>query len=250
MLKRTFDIAASAAGLVILSPVLCVLAVLVKGTSPGPVLFLQERVGRNFRRFRICKFRTMVVDAASRGGAITAGGDPRVTSVGRFLRKTKLDELPQLWNVLRGDMSLVGPRPEVPRYVERFRDEFSRVLTVRPGITDHASLEFRDEERILARAIDPEQEYVERVLPEKLRLSQDYVQQATFLGDVMLILRTLGRVVRPRPDDRDRKSEAASVAAEAVAPGTAVSECASPCGCARQGPLWGAEVRPPRGRTR
>jgi lipopolysaccharide/colanic/teichoic acid biosynthesis glycosyltransferase len=137
------------------------------------------------------KFRTMVVDAASAGPAITVGGDPRVTGTGRLLRRTKLDELPQLINVLTGDMSLVGPRPEVAKYVEAFRGEYSRVLSVRPGVTDYASIVYRDEESVLAASGDPERLYVEDVLPRKLKLNIEYIGRASFIEDIKIILKTL-----------------------------------------------------------
>jgi lipopolysaccharide/colanic/teichoic acid biosynthesis glycosyltransferase len=143
-MKRLFDIVASAAGLILLSPVMLLTALLIKLDSRGPVFFKQQRVGKGFRPFLIYKFRTMVEDAPQRGSSITVGADPRITRIGRFLRKTKFDELPQLINVLKGDMSLVGPRPEVPRYVEMFRDDYEEILRVRPGITDTASLKYED----------------------------------------------------------------------------------------------------------
>jgi lipopolysaccharide/colanic/teichoic acid biosynthesis glycosyltransferase len=142
-MKRTFDIVAAALGVVILSPLLLMAAVLVKLSSPGPVFFQQERIGKGFRPFLIYKFRTMRPDAPATGMLITVGNDPRVTRIGRLLRKTKIDELPQLINVLKGDMSLVGPRPEVPKYVELFRADYDEILRVRPGITDLASLKYR-----------------------------------------------------------------------------------------------------------
>ncbi len=200
-LKRAFDIAASALGLVLLAPLLLVAAVCVKLDSPGPAIYRQERVGRGGRRFRIHKFRTMrVADAASAGSGITVGADPRITRVGAFLRRTKLDELPQLVDVLAGDMSLVGPRPELPAYVAGYpADVRAKVLSVRPGITDLASLRFRDESALLARSPDPEREYRQVVLPAKLELACEYVDTATFAGDLRLIgltLRTL--VASPR----------------------------------------------------
>jgi lipopolysaccharide/colanic/teichoic acid biosynthesis glycosyltransferase len=194
-MKRLFDLTVSAAGLLILSPVLLLVALLIKLDSQGPVFFRQERIGRNFRPFSIYKFRTMVVDAPQRGAAITAGGDPRITRFGRLLRKSKIDELPQLINVLRGEMSLVGPRPEVPKYVELFRQEYDDILRVRPGITDLASLKYRDEAAVLAAAQNPEQEYVARILPEKIQLAKQYIRNASFLFDLKLILRTLLKVV-------------------------------------------------------
>lgn len=201
-MKRTMDVMASALGLLLASPVLVIVAGLVKITSPGPVFFRQQRIGQGFRPFTIYKFRTMVADAPARGRAITVGDDPRITRIGRLLRKTKIDELPQLINVLRGDMSLVGPRPEVPRYVEMFRQDYADILQVRPGITDPASLQYRDEATVLARAEDPEEEYVRRILPEKIRVAKQYVRSHSAATDVWLILQTvcklLGDHVRPR----------------------------------------------------
>ena len=196
MIKRLFDVVAAVAGLLVLSPLFALVALAIKLTSPGPVFFRQERVGRDFRPFRIYKFRTMVVDAPRLGGQITAGRDPRITSIGHLLRKTKLDELPQLLNVLFGEMSLVGPRPEVPKYVEMFRPQFAEVLSVRPGITDLASVKYRDENEILGRADDPEAAYVNQVLPDKLALATEYVRRASFWFDVRLIFATFWKVMR------------------------------------------------------
>ena len=190
-MKRVLDVAMAALGLVALSPLLGVVALLVRLTSPGPVFFRQERVGRDFRTFRLLKFRSMVRDAAELGGPITAGDDPRITPLGHILRKTKIDELPQLINVLKDDMSLVGPRPEVPRYVEMFRADYEEILQVRPGITDLASIEYRDEAAVLAEADDPEEEYVRRVLPEKIRLAKEYLRRSSFLFDLSLIVKTV-----------------------------------------------------------
>ncbi len=198
MLKRAFDILVAVAGLTLLSPFLLLAALLVKLTSRGPVLFRQERMGRNFHPFLICKFRTMVQDAPSRGRAITVGDDPRITSVGRILRKTKIDEIPQLFNVLRGDMSLVGPRPELPQYVELFHRDYETILQVRPGITDLASLRYRDEAAILNRAADPGEEYVRRVLPEKIRLARQYLRRASFLFDLFILATTAWLLVWDR----------------------------------------------------
>jgi lipopolysaccharide/colanic/teichoic acid biosynthesis glycosyltransferase len=167
---------------------------LVRATSPGPALFLQQRIGRGGRLFRIWKFRTMVVDATARGRAITAAGDPRVTRLGRFLRRTKLDELPQLVNVWLGDMSLVGPRPEVPCYLRRYTPDDQVVLSVRPGITDPASIRFRDEEALLAGFADPERAYAELFLPLKLSMAREYVRSRSFAGDLKLIVQTLARL--------------------------------------------------------
>ncbi len=195
--KRALDVVASAAGLVVLSPVLAAAAVAVKVDDPsGPVLYRQVRVGRHGREFRILKLRSM---RAARPGApqITSASDDRITRVGRVLRATKLDELPQLVNVLVGDMSLVGPRPEVPRYVAAWPTaERDVILSVRPGITDPASIEFRHEERELAAADDPERHYLDVILPRKVALYVDYVQHRSLVGDLRLVWRTFAAVAR------------------------------------------------------
>ncbi|PND37785.1 sugar transferase [Paucibacter aquatile] len=193
MAKRLFDVFCAGLGLLLLSPLWILVAIWIKLDSPGPVLFRQERVGRFGKPFSIHKFRSMRVDAPALGPQITVGDDPRITRSGRFLRASKIDELPQLWDVFRGAMSLVGPRPEVPRYVALYTPEQRElVLSVRPGITDPASLQFRHESEILARAADPEREYVEVILPAKLRIAGDYVRDASVWGDLRLILATLG----------------------------------------------------------
>jgi len=196
MAKRLFDIFCASLGLLILLPLLIVLALWIKWDSPGPVLFRQERVGRFGKPFHIHKFRSMRVDAPALGPQITVGEDPRITRSGRVLRAAKLDELPQLWDVLRGAMSLVGPRPEVPRYVALYTPaQRELVLSVRPGITDPASLQFRNESEVLARAADPEREYAEVILPAKLKLAGEYVRQASLWTDIRLILATLRRIL-------------------------------------------------------
>ncbi len=192
MAKRLFDFLLSGIGLIFLSPVFLLFAVLIKIDSPGPVFFRQERVGLSGRTFRIYKFRTMVTEAERKGLQITVGADNRVTRVGQWLRKYKLDELPQLLNVWLGSMSLVGPRPEVPRYVACYPADIREVvLSVRPGITDRASIEYRDENQILGQAQDPHQAYVHEVLPIKLRYYTEYVRTRTFFGDIKIILDTL-----------------------------------------------------------
>jgi lipopolysaccharide/colanic/teichoic acid biosynthesis glycosyltransferase len=197
MAKRVFDWLASTLGLLVLTPLLLVLAVWIKLDSPGPVFFRQERVGQGGRIFRIHKFRTMVSDAERRGLQITVGADVRVTRVGQWLRKYKLDELPQLLDVWLGHMSLVGPRPEVPRYVAFYpADLRDVVLSVRPGITDRASIEFKDENEILGRATDPHMAYVGEVLPIKLRYYVEYIQTRSLLGDIKLIFRTFKALLR------------------------------------------------------
>jgi lipopolysaccharide/colanic/teichoic acid biosynthesis glycosyltransferase len=194
-LKRIFDVAVSAGALLVLLPVMLVVAIVVVLDSGWPALFAHERVGRSFRRFRLWKFRTMTHGA--RGLPITVPGDVRITRAGRFLRAAKLDELPQLWNVLRGDMSLVGPRPEVPGYVEMFHERYVPVLALRPGITDSASICFRYEDRVLAAADDPQNEYTQHILPDKLALAQEYVRTRTFARDLGILLRTLWAIAAP-----------------------------------------------------
>jgi lipopolysaccharide/colanic/teichoic acid biosynthesis glycosyltransferase len=195
-MKRAFDIVVASIGLVLLSPLFLLVSILIKLDSRGPVLFKQERMGREFRPFLIYKFRTMFEDAPHRGGPITFGGDPRITRVGRFLRKTKIDELPQLINVVKGELSFVGPRPEVRRYVELFRSDYKKILEVRPGITDLASLKYRDEEAILAKSENPEEAYMKQVLPDKIKLAKQYIDQSSFLLDLGIILKTLFKLFR------------------------------------------------------
>ncbi len=197
MAKRLFDLLLSTLGLLMLAPALLLIAWLIKLDSPGPVMFRQERVGRFGQPFRIHKLRTMRHEPVGQGLQITVGADQRITRVGGFLRASKLDELPQLLDVWLGDMSLVGPRPEVPRYVAHYPAELrEKVLSVRPGITDIASIEYRDESAVLARATDPEQAYVNEVLPHKLALAARYVERSSLWLDVWLIWRTVVAIVR------------------------------------------------------
>lgn len=192
--KRAFDIVCAALGLLVLSPVLLVCALLVGLTSPGGVLFRQERMGRNGVPFTIYKFRSMRKDNA--GLKISTSSDSRITPVGRVLRKTKLDELPQLWNVLKGDMSFVGPRPEVREYTDLYTPEQRQVLLVRPGITGLASIRYRNENDLLSASTDPNRIYIEEVMPAKLALDLEYIPRACVSYDVRLILETLVTVVR------------------------------------------------------
>ncbi len=195
MAKRIFDLLLGVLGLALLAPVLAILAVAIRIDSPGPVFFRQERVGRGGRIFRIHKFRTMVVDAERKGLQLTTGADRRITRVGAIVRRYKLDEFPQLIDVVLGDMSLVGPRPEVPRYVARYPEDVRAiVLSVRPGITDEASIAYRDENDLLGASEDPEQTYVQVVMPAKLEYAVRYVRTHSLPGDVRIILRTLAAV--------------------------------------------------------
>jgi lipopolysaccharide/colanic/teichoic acid biosynthesis glycosyltransferase len=194
--KRAFDMVASAVVLVIGAPLYLCIALLVRIISPGPVLFRQTRVGRGGQPFTMFKFRTM--RASECGPQVTGAGDVRVTSVGRFLRRTKLDELPEFFNVLRGEMSIVGPRPEVPRYVELWPAEHKAVvLSVRPGITDPATVRFRNEEDILSRAEDIERAYIEEMLPVKVGRYREYIENASLLSDTRILIETVLVVVFP-----------------------------------------------------
>jgi lipopolysaccharide/colanic/teichoic acid biosynthesis glycosyltransferase len=195
--KRLFDLALAVPALAATVPLVAGLAVLVRATSPGSAFYVQTRIGRGQRPFRLFKLRSMRVDADRVGPHVTASGDPRITRLGALLRHTKLDELPQLWNVVRGDMSLVGPRPEAERYVAQYRPEWLALLEVRPGITDLASLVFRDEEALLAGANDRERAYVEAVLPAKLELALEGVARSSWRFDLEILLRTVAVVVRP-----------------------------------------------------
>lgn len=195
--KRTFDLVASLVGLLLLAPFLVLIGMWIKLDSRGPVLFRQQRVGLHGRLFRIHKLRTMYVSANCRGPQVTVGADPRITRAGAFLRRYKLDELPQLLDVVLGNMSLVGPRPEVPRYIECYPQEIrTKVLSVRPGITDWASLRFKDENALLAGAEDPERTYIEKVLPIKQSLYVEYVDTRSFGGDLRVLLATVAALCR------------------------------------------------------
>lgn len=193
-MKRFFDIAAAALGLAILSPLFLLAAALIKMESRGPVFFKQERMGKAFRPFFIYKFRTMFHDHRRVDRLITVGNDPRITRMGKFLRRAKIDELPQLLNVLKGDMSIVGPRPEVRRYVDLFRPDYEEILQVRPGITDLASIKYRDEAALLGGAVNPEDEYCKRLLPDKIELAKEYLRCSSFIFDLRLIFQTLRRI--------------------------------------------------------
>ena len=191
-----FDIFFSLLGILFLLLLFLFVAIAIKCSSKGPVLFKQERVGKNGKTFKIWKFRSMVVDAEAKGRQITTDGDSRITKVGKFIRKTKIDELPQLFNVLSGKMSFVGPRPEVPRYVELYTEEQRKVLTVKPGITDLASIEYRNENDLLKEAEDPDRKYIEEIMPAKLELNLKYIEKAGFFYDIGLIFKTVFKVIK------------------------------------------------------
>jgi lipopolysaccharide/colanic/teichoic acid biosynthesis glycosyltransferase len=196
--RRVFDVAVAGVALAAVLLPMAVIALAIRLGSRGPAFFRQERVGLNGRRFRIWKLRTMVSDAPAGGSLVTAAGDARITPLGRVLRRWKVDELPQLINVLTGEMSLVGPRPEVARYVALYSDEQRRVLSVPPGMTDPASLEYADEEQRLEGTDDIETVYVREVMPRKLELNLRYIDERTFGGDLKLILRTIARIILGR----------------------------------------------------
>ncbi len=194
MLKRSFDFFFSSIGLILLLPIFFLLAILVKLESKGPVLFLQTRVGKNNIDFKLFKFRSMYLDAEKRGQLTVGMRDPRITRVGYFLRKYKLDELPQLLNVWLGDMSLVGPRPEVRKYVEMYTPEQKQVLSTRPGITDYASIMFINENELLAQAEHPEEFYIKEIMPKKLELNLIYINNPSIFKDLQLILKTGAKI--------------------------------------------------------
>ena len=195
MLKRIFDIVSSLFGLILLSPFMIIIAILIKLDSKGPIFFKQIRVTKNGREFKIFKYRTMRV-GSDKFSQITVGKDSRITKVGDFLRKYKLDEIPQLINVLIGDMSLVGPRPEVPKYVALYTEEQREILKVRAGITDYASIEFSNENDILANEADPEKAYIEKIMPRKIELNKKYLSEISVMTDIKIILLTIKKILK------------------------------------------------------
>ena len=195
MLKRIFDITLSLFGLIILLPFMLIIAILIKIDSKGPVFFKQIRVTKNGKEFKIFKYRTMRV-GSDKYSQITVGKDGRITKIGSFLRKYKLDEIPQLINVLIGDMSLVGPRPEVPKYVALYTDEQKEILKVRAGITDYASIEFSDENDLLASEEEPEKAYIEKIVPKKIELNKKYLSEVSILTDIKIILLTIKKILK------------------------------------------------------
>lgn len=196
LLKRIFDIVASGLGLLILSPLLIIIALIIKMDSEGPIFFKQKRVGINKKPFSIYKFRTMVNEAEKLGKQITIGNDNRITKVGLYIRKYKIDELPQLINVFIGEMSLVGPRPEVPRYVDLYDEQQQQILFVKPGITDYASIKFRNENEILAKSKNPEDEYIKNIMPMKIDLNLKYIEEISIITDIKIILKTIICIIK------------------------------------------------------
>ncbi len=196
MLKRIFDITCSLIGIILLLPFFIIVSLLIIVSSGFPVFYIQARVGKNNHNFKLFKFRTMYADADEKGLLTVGGRDPRVTSIGYYLRKYKLDELPQLFNVLVGTMSLVGPRPEVNKYVDLYNTQQLQVLSVKPGITDFASLEFINENELLAESSNPEETYINQIMPEKLMLNLKYIAQQSFTTDIKIIFNTLLKIVK------------------------------------------------------
>lgn len=196
MVKRAFDIIFSISGILILSPFLVIISIIILLTSKGGAFYRQIRIGKNGKEFKLVKFRTMRKEA-DKSGSLTVGmRDNRITGVGYYLRKYKLDELPQLFNVLAGNMSFVGPRPEVPKYVALYNDEQKKVLKVKPGITDYASIVYSEENELLASAENPEELYIKRVMPAKLKLNMRYINEMSLATDVKVILKTIGKIFR------------------------------------------------------
>jgi len=189
--KRLFDIVATIIGSILLLPFILLISIWIKVSSKGPLFYIQKRVGKDFEEFDLYKFRSMIVDADKKGPSVTSSDDPRITKIGAIIRKTKIDELPQLLNVLKGDMSLVGPRPEVIKFVEQKKDNYKKILVVRPGITDNAAINFRDEETIMKQYQDKEKAYIDIILPQKIELYYEYIDTISFTSDIRLILKTL-----------------------------------------------------------
>jgi len=193
--KPLLDGYLSLIGILILSPLLIIIAIAIKLTSKGPIIYKQQRYGQHFTPFQLLKFRSMVVNADQKGLLITQKNDPRITAMGKWLRKTKCDELPQLINVIKGDMALVGPRPEVKTYIDHFKTDYEKVLRVKPGITDNAAITFIDEETLLAKSKKPEHTYIQTILPKKITLYHQYINTLTFKTDIKIIFKTLLKIV-------------------------------------------------------
>ncbi len=193
--KRFFDLTLSVPSIIILSPVFLISAIVIKLETPGPVSFTQERIGCGGRSFKLYKFRTMVKDAAKIGPPVTPANDPRITRVGKLLRKFKIDEMLQIFNVIKGDMSVIGPRPEVGKYVDQCKDDYKEILRIKPGMTDYALIAFRNEEEILSKFDNIEEGYIKEVLPEKIRLYKKYMEEMSFLTDMKIFFRTIMEIL-------------------------------------------------------
>ncbi len=198
-IKRTFDLILSSIGIILLLPIFLVVIILLLFLDPGPILFKQHRIGKDGTAFRLIKFRTMRVQKETEKGVFLPGDSSRVTKVGRLLRKTKLDELPQLWNVLIGDMSIVGPRPEVKRWIDAYPERWAKILILKPGITDYASIKYRDEEKILAGSLNPEETYLKDILPKKMVLYEKYLKENNLWVDIKIICKTLVSLITENP---------------------------------------------------
>ena len=194
--KRCFDIVFASLAAILLLPILLTIAMMIKIFEGSPVLYQQDRVGKDFKKFRLFKFRTMRVGTDRNGALVTRKGDSRITTIGNFLRKFKLDELPQIFNVLKGELSIVGPRPEVEKYVSHFYTDYQFILTVKPGITDYATLEFHHEEETLVKYDDVHEGYIKDVLPRKIRLYKQYIQDQSLLTDIKIILKTFQKILQ------------------------------------------------------
>lgn len=195
-MKRLFDIIFSLIGILICFPIFLIVPIFIKIESSGPAFFMQERAGKNFSKFKIIKFRSMISDSSKNKSLITVANDNRITKVGKFLRKTKIDELPQLINVLIGDMSFVGPRPEVFRYVEIFKEDYQNILKVKPGITDYAAIEYSDEEKVLKKYENSDEGYIKEVLPQKIKLYKKYISEQSFFNDIKIIFKTIYKIIK------------------------------------------------------
>lgn len=191
IVKRLFDIIFSFFGVIFLFPLFLIIAILIKISSKGPIIFKQERVGKNFKKFYLYKFRTMIIEAEKKGSSITTANDPRITKIGKFLRKFKLDEFPQLINVLKGDISFVGPRPELEKFVEIYKDDYKEILKIKPGITDFAAISFKNENELIKDNENPEKYYIKEILPKKIELYKKYLNEMNIVLDIKLIIKTL-----------------------------------------------------------
>ncbi len=196
LLKRIIDLTFSFIALIVLIPVIFIISLAIIFQCGLPVFFYQERVGKNWKRFKIIKFRTMINHADNAGPDISTDNDARITKIGKFLRKYKLDEIPQLLNILKGDMSIVGPRPEIPKYVNDFSDEYIEILKIKPGLSDYAALEYSDEAALIKSSFNAEEYYKSNILPEKIKLYKRYIREISFLTDIKIILRTFKSIIR------------------------------------------------------
>jgi len=194
--KRIFDFFSSLMGIFLFLPFYFIIGILIKIEDKGPILYKSRRIGQNFKPFYLLKFRSMIVNADKIGPLITKDKDPRITKIGKFLRKTKLDEFPQLFNVLKGEMSIVGPRPEVEKYISYFKKDYEKILSIKPGITDYAAIEFRNEEEILNKFKNTEESYIREILPKKINLYKKYLNEVGFITDLNIIFKTIWKVLR------------------------------------------------------